>query len=212
MIDKNGSEIVALQYDYLDECYNDRYEYRSGEKYGFLSSEGKVVIDSQFIRTSGYYSDDYAVIATENKAFTLIDKDGNRLWGDKEFKGLGSILNYKFCKADKCYKSVYYKSDQGYCEDHYEEFEKPVETSSGKDEIKGDWSDLSGGAELNCYSSGNAYLTLEKSYTGTWSYSEDGVYKLDFDYFTMTAYVYSTYLRLYLDGRSDINALKLYKE
>ncbi len=217
LIDKDGNIIMEIKNDMVNNNYNSGYVlFEFDEKYGYANYDGEVIISNEYDIASPFYSDGYAVVSTVNKTFTVIDKNGEQLWG-KEFDGVGTLslgntltdgLDYKFCKADGCYNSTYSGSDEGYCLDHYNEFEKKPKTSS-KSEIVGNWSSLIVSCELNCYDDNLAFLTLNGSiYMGSWSYRSDGTYDLDMEGVKMTAYVHSSYLNLYLGTTS----VTLYKD
>ncbi len=204
---------MEIKNDQLNSYYNSGYVlFEYDEKYGYANYDGKVIIDNKYDIASPFYSDGYAVVSTENKTFTIIDKNGEQLL-DKEFDGVGNTLSdgldHKFCKADGCYNSTYYGSEEGYCLDHYNEFEKKSEISSNS-EIVGDWSSITGAIELNCYDSGLAFLTISGDMEiGSWSYDSSGTYDLEFSGIDYTAYMHNTHLNLYIGD--TLTSITLYK-
>ena len=80
--------------------------------YGFINKAGKLVVDYSYIYSKGYTTDGYAIVATKDKKYTLLDKKGNEF--KPKFEGILDEDD-KFCKQDKCY-NMCFESD--YCYIH----------------------------------------------------------------------------------------------
>ena len=123
VIDKKGKQAIGLDYDYIS-YGNKTFLCEKDNEYRFLDENGKYIIDKTYHKASIMYDDGYAIVATDDKTFVVIDKNGKEIT-DQDFYGLGSYKKDDFCKEDDCYNSKSYSSSEGYCENHYKQHEDP---------------------------------------------------------------------------------------
>ncbi|MDE5755194.1 MAG: WG repeat-containing protein [Oscillospiraceae bacterium] len=230
LIDTNGTEISDTNISDIssNDYDHERLLFKENDKYGFMDSTGAIIINSQFPYASEMYTDGYAVVVTDNKKFTVIDKMGNKIWGDLEFEGLVDDTNDIFCKENGCTELA--DGEDGYCSAHYEKQNEKLEkqkaaikssskssSSSSETKICGTWSSLGGIITLDCYSDGDVNLESDGEVLyGTWSYDSDSragnVYDISFGRSSQyRVYVYDSYLTLYYGEGLDDN-IKLFKE
>ena len=90
VIQTDGTELDIPSYNYQDiaSLDNTLFRFREDNKYGFFDQSGNTVIDCQYSGATSMYSDGYAIVVSENKQRTVVNRDGERIW-DKEFDGIG---------------------------------------------------------------------------------------------------------------------------
>lgn len=123
VIDKNGKQTIGIDYDDIN-YGNEMFMCEKDGECRFLDENGKYAIDERYHKSTIMFDDGYAVVATDNKKFVVIDKNGKRITND-EFEGLRFLDKDDFCKEEDCFNSSYYGSNEGYCEKHYKELEDP---------------------------------------------------------------------------------------
>lgn len=216
VIDKNGKQMIGIDYD--DIGYgNEMFMCEKDGECRFLDESGKYAIDERFHKSTIMFDDGYAVVATDNKKFVVIDKNGKQITDD-EFDGLQLFDKDNFCKEEDCYNSSYYGSSEGYCEKHFKELEDPHNLLSSM------WThDFSnGGLYLFFHSKGEGKMKIsrydndedDKEYRLEWKTSGNKVIIINKDgvngdvYLTMTFTDENT-ATILVDGGSKEDELKV---
>jgi hypothetical protein len=79
-IDKTGKTVIPFKYDNLYPYSFGLAPFSQNGKWGYLDADGNVAIEAQYVVTSGFGDDGYAVAYDGSKAF-LIDSKGNKIVG-----------------------------------------------------------------------------------------------------------------------------------
>ena len=160
LIDKTGNAFTEMIYDSLGFFYGDMICFEKDGKYGYMDLNGQVVISETYPWASAYFSDGYAIVATEEKKLQLIDKNGKTVCNDT----FDHISSYgSFCKREDCFEMISSPDFfDGYCYKHSRELDDTWEKAM-KDGtfIKGEWISEDGKVELNCNNLNSIFLKIE---------------------------------------------------
>ena len=123
-INKNGEYVINPMYDGgpLNKARNEGFKFSQGlclvasdERFGYIDQNGKLKINFIYLDGSTFFDDGYAIVATKDKKYTLIDKDGN------EFGGLHDAIrnhSWNWCDDEECYVQISANSEYPYCGEH----------------------------------------------------------------------------------------------
>lgn len=94
-IDEKGNQKIDFIYSYRPTDFSDNYSRvkNKQKKYGYINTQGKIVIPPQYDYASGFYKG-YALVKNDNKNWKLINKKGETF---KEFHKVNSftLINLK---------------------------------------------------------------------------------------------------------------------
>ena len=123
-IDKKGKYIINPKYEDAYNFYDGLAAVKKKGKWGFINKKGEVIIEFKYIDYVAAFTDDgYAVVVTEDKEYTLIDRNGNEL--DESFDAFNSYEE-TYCAVEDCCNLESYEKN-GYCYDHQPEEETEVD-------------------------------------------------------------------------------------
>ena len=113
VINKSGEFVVNAQYDEMRAFSNGLAAVKSGDRWGYIDKQGNVKINFLYVSVTSMNNDGYAIVATTNKKYTIINKNGEKVCAN-EFDGI-DYQDSDFCAKENCYETVY--SDE-YCSAH----------------------------------------------------------------------------------------------